>query len=340
MLKLLCKGGDSMKKLFSGIMLIAILFVLYVSVIDPFVYQKAMYGGTPFMDMINNFKDKIEDLYGEDENSSGSGGSVNSGSVVPGNQGGNTTGSTPSGGTPSGGTPSGGTTGETPGGGTAKPSPEPAPTPAPTPAPGNTSGLPINYKYYTQDKSVTGLTGACLLTSFAMLITNAGRYYNSPKEYGPVDVYLANNPDATKPSDRRIISWYYVIAEGFNHKWINVSDVKTMTAAQREAKAIELLKTHPWGVIIGGEYGDGGTHYIAMRYGANGSIVFDDPVKSVGPNISSISGVYGINSWEKIRQIMTIEPNMDSNGKWKDGKYDNCLKNPGNCHVCSTQVDC
>jgi hypothetical protein len=50
----------------------------------------------------------------------------------------------------------------------------------------------IDYVYYTQDKSVTGLTGACLLTSFAMLITNAGRIVGTPKEYGPVDVYLAN----------------------------------------------------------------------------------------------------------------------------------------------------
>ena len=198
----------------------------------------------------------------------------------------------------------------------------------------------IDYVYYTQDKSVTGLTGACLLTSFAMLITNAGRIVGTPKEYGPVDVYLANNPEATKKSDRRIISYYYVIANGFNHKWVNVDNAKTMSASQREAKVKELLKTHPWGVIIGGVYGDNGTHYIAVRSDGNGGLLFDDPVKSRGPNLTSISQVYGINDWSKIRQIMTIEPNLDSNGKWKDGVYDKCKKNPSNCHVCSTKVDC
>ena len=198
----------------------------------------------------------------------------------------------------------------------------------------------IEYVYYTQDKSVTGLTGACLLTSFAMLITNAGRIVGTPKEYGPVDVYLANNPEATKKSDRRIISYYYVIADGFNHKWVNVSNAKTMSSSEREAKVKELLKTHPWGVIIGGVYGSDGTHYIAVRSDGNGGLLFDDPVKSRGPNLKSISDVYGINDWSKIRQIMTIEPNLDSNGKWKDGVYDKCKKNPSNCHVCSTKVDC
>ena len=198
----------------------------------------------------------------------------------------------------------------------------------------------INYVYYTQDKSVTGLTGACLLTSFAMLITNAGRIVGTPKEYGPVDVYLANNPEATNKSSRRIISYYYVIANGFNHKWINVDNAKTMTAAQREAKVKELLKTHPWGVIIGGVYGESGTHYIAVRSDGNGGLLFDDPVKSRGPNLTSISQVYGINDWSKIRQIMTIEPNLDKNGVWKDGVYDKCKKNPSSCHVCSTVVDC
>ena len=204
----------------------------------------------------------------------------------------------------------------------------------------NDSTQKIEYVYYTQDKSVTGLTEACLLTSFAMLITNAGRIVGTPKEYGPVDVYLANNPDATSKNDRRIASWYYVIANGFNHKWINVDNAKTMTAAQREAKVKELLKTHPWGVIIGGVYGESGTHYIAVRSDGNGGLLFDDPVKSRGPNLTSISQVYGINDWSKIRQIMTIEPNLDSNGKWKDGVYDKCKKNPSNCHVCATNVDC
>ena len=204
----------------------------------------------------------------------------------------------------------------------------------------NDSTQKMEYVYYTQDKSVTGLTGACLLTSFAMLITNAGRIVGTPKEYGPVDVYLANNPDATSKDDRRIVSWYYVIANGFNHKWINVDDAKSMSASQREAKVKELLKTHPWGVIIGGVYGESGTHYIAVRSDGKGGLLFDDPVKSRGPNLTSISQVYGINDWSKIRQIMTIEPNLDKNGVWKDGVYDKCKKNPSSCHVCSTVVDC
>ena len=204
----------------------------------------------------------------------------------------------------------------------------------------NDSTQKMEYVYYTQDKSVTGLTGACLLTSFAMLITNAGRIVGTPKEYGPVDVYLANNPDATSKDDRRIVSWYYVIANGFNHKWINVDDAKSMSASEREAKVKELLKTHPWGVIIGGVYGESGTHYIAVRSDGNGGLLFDDPVKSRGPNLTSISQVYGINDWSKIRQIMTIEPNLDKNGVWKDGVYDKCKKNPSSCHVCSTVVDC
>ncbi len=200
----------------------------------------------------------------------------------------------------------------------------------------------IEYVYYTQDKSVTGLTGACLLTSFAMLITNAGRIVGTPKEYGPVDVYLANNPEATSAGDREIIAWYYRLTSAFNYKWWrdNTDTFKNSSNASKEAYVKNLLKDNPWGVIIGGVYGTNGTHYIAVRLDKNGNLLFDDPVKSRGPNLTSISQVYGINDWSKITSVMTITPNLDSNGKWKDGVYDKCKKDPSSCHVCSTKVDC
>ena len=177
-----------------------------------------------------------------------------------------------------------------------------------------------------------------MLTSYAMVITNAGRYTGNSKEYTPVDLYLANNPDATAANQRRVRAYHYVIANAFNYTW-NSYSLSGKTDNKKIDKVFELLAKNPWGVIIGGVYGDGGTHFIVVR-AVNGKLVFDDPVKSKGPNIQSISGVYGINSWDKITSVMTVTPNLDKNGKWEDGLYETKKKNPNDYHVCQTVMYC
>ena len=212
-----------MKKLLCFFVIFSLVTTIYVRVVDPLLYAKFIEkyvetAGVVDKDINNN--DNILDNEPSSGNNPGSeepsGGGSTGGNNNPGNEG-----------------PSGGTT---EGNNNTIVNPNTPSDEDDTKSDDNDQTQKMEYVYYTQDKSVTGLTGACLLTSFAMLITNAGRIVGTPKEYGPVDVYLANNPDATSKDDRRIVSWYYVIANGFNHKWINVDDAKTMTAAQREAK--------------------------------------------------------------------------------------------------------
>ena len=192
--------------------------------------------------------------------------------------------------------------------------------------------------YYNQSKSEIGYSQGCLLTSYAMVITNAGRYTGNSKEYDPVDLYLANNPDVTAANQRRVLAYHYVIANGFNYTW-NSYSLSSKSDSYKINKVTELLANNPWGVIIGGSYGDNGTHFIVVRL-SNGKLVFDDPVKSIGPNKKSISEVWGINSWSKITSVMTITPNLDSKGKWADGLYETKKKNPNDYHKCQTQMYC
>jgi hypothetical protein len=203
------------------------------------------------------------------------------------------------------------------------------------------------FVWCTQKTSLLGFSSGCLLTSYSMLIINAGRYIGTEKNYDPVDVYLANNykntyiGDTTKPENRKVLAYHYVIASGFNYSWNSIS-LSGKTDSQKLDKLKEVLSKNPWGVVIGGSYGNGGTHYIVARLDHNGNVVFDDPAfadRAKGAKISSISNVYGINSWSKISSIMTITPNLDSNGKWKKGTWENCLTD-SNCHVCYKAQNC
>ena len=203
------------------------------------------------------------------------------------------------------------------------------------------------YVWCTQKTSLLGFSGGCLLTSYSMLIINAGRYVGSEKNYDPVDVYLANNyknssiGDTTNPSNRKVLAYHYVIASGFNYEWNKIS-IENKSTNDKIAKLKEVLKTNPWGVIIGGTYGNGGTHFIVARLDKNENIIFDDPAyssRNSGAKITNISNVYGINSWSNIKSIMTITPNLDKNGNWSKGTWENCL-NDTNCHVCYKNQNC
>lgn len=192
--------------------------------------------------------------------------------------------------------------------------------------------------YYNQSKEEIGYSQGCLLTSYAMVITNAGRYTGNKKEYNPIDLYLANNPTVTAANQRRIIAYHLVIADAFNYTWTSYS-LSGKSDSSKINKVTSLLTNNPWGVIIGGSYGNGNTHYVAVRL-VNGKLVFDDPVKSRGGNLQTISRVWGIDSWSKITSVTTITPNLDKYGKWADGVYEIKKKNPNKYHICQTQMYC
>ena len=202
------------------------------------------------------------------------------------------------------------------------------------------------YVWCTQKTSLLGFHSGCLLTSYSMLIINAGRHVGTEKNYDPVDVYLGNNYEyTTTPSNRRISAYHYVIAGAFNYSWKSYS-IKGYTDSTKVNKLKDLLKDNPWGVVIGGSYTKSGggtsTHYIVARLDKNGNLVFDDPAfsaRSSGAKINDISKVWGINTWGNITSIMTITPNLDSNGVWKPGKWEKCL-NDSNCHVCYKNQNC
>lgn len=203
------------------------------------------------------------------------------------------------------------------------------------------------YVWCTQKKDYLGFGSGCFLTSYAMLIINAGRYTGTEKNYDPVDVYLANNYGlGYLPPKRIITAYHYKIAEGFNYTWKNKSSLLDVSNSQKEVKIKELLKDNPWGVIIGGSYtksdGSKSTHFIVARLDKNGNLVFDDPAyiqRSKGAKISSISKVIGINSWGNVTNMYTITPKLDSNGKWNPGKWENCLKD-SKCNVCYKNFNC
>ena len=183
------------------------------------------------------------------------------------------------------------------------------------------------YVWCTQSTKLLGFHSGCLLTSYSMLIINAGRHVGTEKNYDPVDVYLGNNFEyTTNPSNRRISAYHYVIAGAFNYKWNSIS-IKGYSDSAKENKLRDVLKDNPWGVVIGGSYtksnGSGSTHFIVARLDKNGDLVFDDPAysaRSKGAKIDDISKVWGINTWGNITSIMTITPNLDSNGVWTKGK--------------------
>lgn len=203
------------------------------------------------------------------------------------------------------------------------------------------------YVWCTQKKEYLGFGSGCFLTSYAMLIINAGRHTGTEKNYDPVDVYLANNYGLGKLPPSRIISAYhYQIADGFNYTWKNKSSLIDVPNSQKEAVMKEILKDNPWGVIIGGSYnkssGEKSTHFIVARLDRNGNLVFDDPAyaqRASGAKISSISKVWGINSWENITNMYAITPKLDSNGKWLPGTWENCLKD-SKCNVCYKNFNC
>ena len=207
------------------------------------------------------------------------------------------------------------------------------------------------YVWCTQNKQLLGFSSGCLLTSYSMLIINAGRYVGTEKNYDPVDVYLGNNymnsgiGDTTNPSNRVISAWHYVIATSFNYTW-NKYNVSSMNNSDKIEKLKNTLKDNPWGVVIGGSYtkssGGTSTHYIVARLDSNDNIVFDDPAytsRLKGAKIGDISNVWGINSWSNISSIMTIKPNLDSNGVWQPGTWEKCL-NSSTCDVCYKCQNC
>ena len=201
----------------------------------------------------------------------------------------------------------------------------------------------VEFVYYTQDSNKTGVKSACFLTSYAMIITNAGRIKGTSKEYGPVDTYLANhyNYKTTDRSKWIIDAYHYDLAAAFNYKWsrVNGDSFKALSNNEKEDMVKEKLKDNPWGVIIGGSY-SGGTHFIVARFDNNGKLVFDDPAKSKGPNIGSISDVHGINSWSKITSINMISPKLNDKGVWEKGEYEVWKASKGVTNTCALKGDC
>ena len=182
----------------------------------------------------------------------------------------------------------------------------------------------------TQDSKKLGFSGGCFLTSYAMLIINAGRHVGTEKNYSPIDVYLANN---YKQSVEQVSARHGIIAEGFNYKygWIDVDINKS--DYEKEQLVRSYLKDNPWGVIIGGPYvkdnGNNSTHYFVARLDEKGNLVFDEPARTLrenGAELSSLSKAWCIKSWANINRIMTIDPILDENGVWQPGTWELSIK--------------
>ena len=231
----------------------------------------------------------------------------------------------------------------------------------------------------TQRKQLLGFKSGCVLTSFAMIITNAGKIVGTEKNYDPVDIVLANNyqnqyntvyknkveNDPTyhvtqggayrdkegyftnlySGTYRFLDAYWYHIPSQFNAS-ITYTDALKGTNEYKINYIKEKLKTNPWGVLIGGKYAEGSYHYIVARPDANGNIVFDDPAsptRELGPygGGAALTDISQTYGLKKWDRITTVVTINPklADGKWLPGPWEKCV-NDANCPPCYKHFYC
>lgn len=139
------------------------------------------------------------------------------------------------------------------------------------------------------------LTSLCYITSYAMVLKSMGY------DVDPVDVYVANGK-SNYCSHSTIAKYYGVDATS------EAGSIDSLSTAEKIAFLKQLLEKYPQGVIVGGRYSSGGTHYIVAKKAVGDVIYFDDPAwetEAQGCCIP-VSNVYKL-TWATIDEYRVVK---------------------------------
>lgn len=108
------------------------------------------------------------------------------------------------------------------------------------------------------------LSSLCYITSYAMVLKSMGY------DVTPLDVYIANGKTAN--------CYHSTIA---NHYGVDATSeagsLASMSIEQKQEFIKKLIQKYPQGVIVGGNYSSGGSHYVVAKKVVDDVIYFDDP---------------------------------------------------------------
>lgn len=107
------------------------------------------------------------------------------------------------------------------------------------------------------------LTSMCYITDYAMIINSMGI------KADPISVYVANGCSNYANHTK--------IAKAFGVNSSELGSLTEFTEAQKKEKIKALVKQYPQGIIVGGSYGNGSTHYIVAKKVVDDIVYFDDP---------------------------------------------------------------
>lgn len=139
------------------------------------------------------------------------------------------------------------------------------------------------------------LTSLCYITSYAMVLKSMGY------DVDPVDVYVANGK-SNYCSHSTIAKYYGVDATS------EAGSIDSLSTTEKIAFLKQLLDKYPQGVIVGGRYSSGGTHYIVAKKAIGDVIYFDDPAwetEAQGCCIP-VSNVYKL-TWATIDEYRVVK---------------------------------
>lgn len=108
------------------------------------------------------------------------------------------------------------------------------------------------------------LSSLCYITSYAMVLKSMGY------DVTPLDVYIANGKSAYCYHST-IANYYGVDATS------ETGSLGSMSIEQKQEFIKKLIQKYPQGVIVGGNYSSGGTHYVVAKKVDDDVIYFDDP---------------------------------------------------------------
>jgi hypothetical protein len=128
----------------------------------------------------------------------------------------------------------------------------------------------------------------CLITSVAMVASRMGH-----REILPSDIAQSSSSNFAVNTA--------LLRFSINVKGLNIQRTNQLTSSGNISEVLDnTLKAGP--VIVGISYGSGGTHFVVIKSGSNGSYTMDDPFLPNGHDVS-FTEHYSLNSIFEIDKV-------------------------------------